>query len=56
MVVATTLPAVCVCQVVYTDGQQEWLWMGLERVRLLISAGEELFGPDAGTLQQLAHR
>jgi hypothetical protein len=46
----------CICQVVYSDGETEWLWMGLERVRLLITAGEELAGPDAGTLQHLAHK
>lgn len=44
------------CQVVYDDGEVGWLWMGVERVRLLITAGEELAPPDAATLQQLARR
>lgn len=43
-------------QVVYVDGETDWLWMGVERVRLLITAGEELPRPDAVTLQQLAQR
>lgn len=52
------LCTLCLCcvQVVYDDGQVDWLYMGLERVRLLITAGEELTPPDAATLQQLAQR
>lgn len=41
---------------VYVDGETDWLWMGVERIRLLITAGEELPRPDAVTLQQLANR
>lgn len=40
----------------YVDGETHWLWMGLERVRLLIMAGEDLPRPDAATLQHLANR
>jgi len=43
-------------QVVYDDGSSEQLWMGVQRVRLLITAGEELQRPSAGTLQLLARR
>lgn len=43
-------------QVVYEDGSKEHMWVGLERIRLLITAGEELQRPDAGTLQLLANR
>jgi DNA mismatch repair protein MSH6 len=43
-------------KVVYEDGSCEELWMGLQRVRLLVSAGEQLTPPAAATLQQLADK
>jgi hypothetical protein len=47
----------CLClQVVYEDGSCEAVWMGVERVRLLLSAGEELTPPSAASLQQLSDR
>jgi hypothetical protein len=45
-----------VLQVVYEDGDVASMWMGVERTRLLITAGEELQRPDAATLQMLANR
>jgi hypothetical protein len=45
-----------VLQVIYEDGDVAKMWMGVERTRLLITAGEELQRPDAATLQQLANR
>lgn len=44
------------CQVVYKDGQSENLWLGIQRVRLMISPGEQLPPPDALALRQLAQR
>eukprot|EP00775_Hariotina_reticulata_P004536 gene4536-4788_t len=47
-------PETATHKVVYDDGSTEQLWMGLQRVRLLISKGEQLPAPDASVLQQLA--
>lgn len=52
-------PEVSLCvvlQVVYDDSSADWMWMGVERVRLLITSGEELQRPSAGTLQALSRR
>jgi hypothetical protein len=46
--------ALVVLQVVYEDGSSEELFMGLQRVRLLVSAGEQLARPDAATLLHLS--
>lgn len=45
---------VCCCQVKYKDGEEEDLWLGIERVRLMIQPGEQLQPPDAATLRELA--
>lgn len=45
---------VCCCQVKYKDGEEEDLWLGIERVRLMIQPGEQLQPPDAVTLRKLA--
>lgn len=52
--VAWLLPVVL--QVVYEDGDVASMWMGVERTRLLITAGEELQRPNAAALQRLATR
>ncbi|WIA30589.1 hypothetical protein OEZ86_000671 [Tetradesmus obliquus] len=41
-------------KVKYKDGEEEDLWLGIERVRLMIQPGEQLQPPDAATLRELA--